>query len=132
MKIKKISIVFLVFLILGIGGYQYVFKSHRDISKESAAVTLVASDFYTLVTKEANRQEYLDKTVQLTGSVTEIDTDNFTLDHTIICYTDTLTIAKITLDQVLVIKGRSIGFDELLQMPKIDQTTLLETKKNEP
>lgn len=128
MKTKKIISALIIILILAIGGYLYVFKEHRDISKESAAISLSATDFFALFKNQDTGKNYLDKTVQLTGTVTEIDSDNFTLDNQIICYTDSLTIGQLTIDQGVVIKARSIGFDELLDMPKLDQTTVLKTK----
>ena len=107
--------------------YNYMYKEHRDIQTEKAdfkfQTKLFANEFSEDIIKASAL--YLDKTIQLTGIVTEIESDNFTLDDVVVCYTDSITIKKISLKNTFLVKGRSIGYDELLGLIKLDQVTIM-------
>ena len=119
---------FLIVLLLGIG-YAYMYKGHRNISEEkvdfSATSLQLNAEYQDDIA--AATTKYLDKIIELEGKVTDVESDNFTLDDLVLCYTDTITIKRVKLSSVLKVKGRSIGYDELLEYIKIDFVTI--TKK---
>ncbi|QOD61772.1 hypothetical protein H9I45_04815 [Polaribacter haliotis] len=126
MKHKYLSIALLVLLVVVFFGYNYMYKNHRNISNENAHYKLNVENFYKNY-KESPKiatKKFLDKTIELTGTVTEIESDNFMMDDKVIFYTDSLVIKAIFIGKKITVKGRSIGYDELLENPKIDQTTI--------
>lgn len=119
--------IFIAFLCL-FGVLFFVFlinKPHRDISNEPTVFQL---DSHALLSNfmedeaEASIQ-YLDQTIEVYGRVTEINMNFLTLDDKIYCKFDDNT-PKISLNTNLKVKGRCIGFDELLELIKLDQCTL--------
>ena len=104
-----------------------MYKDHRDISTEKAQFTKkskeLVDEYQTNI--EATTTKYLDKTIEIEGRITDIESDNFTLNNAIVCYTDSITIQKIKIDRTLKVKGRSIGYDELLEYIKLDQVIII-------
>lgn len=128
MRKRKYLLFFLFILILSIIiGYNYMYKEHRDISSEKADFTLTSKELmneYKIDLDDATTK-FLDKTIQLDGIVTDVESDNFTLNDVIICYTDSITIQNINITEEVKVKGRSIGYDELLEYIKLDQVTII-------
>lgn len=128
MQKKKYLLLFFVILVLSvIIGYNYMYKDHRDISTEKVQFTKKAKELVDeyQIDIEATTTKYLDKTIEIEGRITDIESDNFTLNNAIVCYTDSITIQKIKIDGTLKVKGRSIGYDELLEYIKLDQVIII-------
>jgi len=104
-----------------------MYKSHRDIATEvpdfSMESKALGADF--LKDTEKSTAKYVDKTIQISGKVTEIESDNFTLDQLIVCYADSTTIKEVQINSNVYVKGRSIGYDELLGLVKLDQISII-------
>ena len=120
-----ISIVLLILSVMAM--YNYMYKSHRDIATEvpdfSMESKALGADF--LKDTEKSTAKYVDKTIQISGKVTEIESDNFTLDQLIVCYADSTTIKEVQINSNVYVKGRSIGYDELLGLVKLDQISII-------
>ena len=108
-------------------GYNYMYKNHRDISSEKAKFVIEAPDFIKEYNTALERSitKYLDKTIQLKGAITDIDAESFTLNKMIICYADSITLKSIKRNSIINVKGRNIGYDELLDLIKLDQVTII-------
>ena len=86
---KQVKIVItLVLLLLGVYfAYNYMYQDHRDIKEEKAVVLISASELVNYF-NENNSEKVLNKTVQFSGIITEIDTKNITLDDKVQCSFD--------------------------------------------
>ncbi len=126
-KRKFFYLLSILFLLSGVIGYNYIYKDHRNIANENALFKRKSTELIEEYQQnvDATTTKYLDKTIEIDGEVTAIETDNFTLNDVIVCYTDSLTIREIKLATVIRVKGRSIGYDELLEYIKFDQITLI-------
>ena len=122
---KQVKIVIaLVFVSLGLYfAYNYMYQDHRDIKAEKAVVLIPASELISYF-NENNSKKVLNKTVQVSGIITEIDTKNITLDDKVQCSFDT-EIKNLNLNETITVKGRCIGFDELFDVAKIDQSSII-------
>lgn len=122
---KQVKIVIaLVFVSLGLYfAYNYMYQDHRDIKAEKAVVLIPASELISYF-NENNSKKVLNKTVQVSGIITEIDTKNITLDDKVQCSFDA-EIKNLNLNETITIKGRCIGFDELFDVAKIDQSSII-------
>ncbi len=128
---KKSKIVLFSFFIGLIATFlilRYVYKDHRDIATESASFSLVSTELITEFTTDAETatKKYLDQTVELSGTVSSISDSYFTLNQSIVCYTDSISISKLTSSQAIKAKGRFIGYDDLLGEIKFDQVTIIQ------
>ena len=116
-------------LLLAVFGYLYfgvLYKDQRNITTEKAAFSTTASvltEEYTKDSKSADLK-YLNKTIEVTGKVNEVQEAAVVLDPAVLCSFDS-SVSKSTANTV-TIKGRCIGFDELFGEVKLDQCTIKE------
>lgn len=75
---KKIIIVVISILVLAFIAYNYMYKSHRDISTETISYTTSVAEIYNAFQKNDSlaNAKYLDKTVEINGKITNIDVTN--------------------------------------------------------
>ena len=129
---KKWIFFVIVLLIGGVLLYNYVYKDHRDIENEEPFFIVTSEDLiteFTLDNKIAS-EKYLDKTIQIIGMVTSLDGNVLQVESVISCYfKDTLNSNQL-LNKKIEIKGRCIGYDELLEEIKIDQCVILTKSYN--
>lgn len=124
---KKTLIILALIIIAGITSYFYVYRDHRDIGTETATFTVDASDFASEFSKdyEAVIEKYLNQVVIVNGKVSEVEDMAVSIDNSVYCLFDT-KIENISTNSSLTVKGRCIGYDELMEIVKLDQSTLIE------
>ncbi|GGI57915.1 OB-fold protein [Winogradskyella haliclonae] len=129
MKRNKIYIILLVVILAAYFGYNYIYQEHRDISAETADYTINASDFIAefINDSETAQTKYLNKTIVIHGDITAQTDNSITLNTSIFC--SLLEPNTISQDTIVSMKGRCIGYDDLLEEIKLDQCTL--TKINQ-
>ncbi|MDH7448064.1 OB-fold protein [Aquimarina sp. 2201CG14-23] len=125
---KKLLIGIIILLIAGFIGYKYVYQSHRDIQGEEAAFTVnaieLAKEFAD--SPDESSKKYLNKTIIVTGQLTEIEPNAVMLSEAAYCSFDTNhSISDTTLNSSYTIKARCIGYDELLEVIKLDQASVI-------
>jgi preprotein translocase subunit YajC len=131
-KIMKNKIIItVVILVLGAFGlYQYAYKSQRDISTEKAEmetnVKNLESEF--AMNDSLANIKYLDKTINIYGKITNIDlkTKSIVLDEKVYITFLNNVSSTLKLQNNVKVKGRFIGFDDLLSEFRIDQATIQE------
>lgn len=126
---KKILIILLLSLIIGISVYFYAYQDHRDIDTEIADYVVTVSGLEKDFTFNDSLAyiKYQDKTIELTAQVTTIDTANKGIvlgEKVFATFKDSLP-KEIVAGKSLKIKGRFLGYDELLQEFKIDQSSIV-------
>ncbi len=129
MKFKWIFIL-LLFLILVWVGYSYIYKGHRDISSESGMkISSVENIFNEFKQNENNaNKRYLDKVIQVKGKVTQIDSiqKTITIDEKLFSSFQKVDFENCKLNSTLVLKGRFIGYDDLLEELKMDNCVIIQ------
>lgn len=128
MKKKALLIGGLVAAALLWGVYTFVFNAqHRNIAKEDATVTLSADALFTaFITDEATAtKRYLDKVIALSGVVSTIENENDAVLNGKIQVRFSTTSVPLVNQKAVTVKGRCVGYDELLELVKIDQATLI-------
>ena len=127
---KKKRLITAVVVLLGLGAlvygyYGYLYKDARNISEEEAAHIVSADKLagdYAANTQEADAK-YLNKTLEIQGTVTEVRDSVMILDNAVFCGMHSAH-EKNNLNKTITIKGRCIGYDELFGEVKLDQCTL--------
>lgn len=114
MAIPVVAVVALVIL------YQYVFQGPRDIAKETAQHHFSADAFFK-VFEDGDGATYLDQVLQINGEVTEVGPKTAVLENKIQMYLNSTSTEGIEVGKSYVFKGRCVGFDDLLELVKIDQ-----------
>ncbi|TYA57308.1 OB-fold protein [Formosa maritima] len=122
---KKIIILF--FIIIAFVAYKYVFQNHRDIQSESASFIMstheLSKEFQ--INPNDSQLKYLDKTIQITGVISELNNLSMTLDETVYCLFLESLDSTLILNKKVIIKGRFIGYDDLLEQIKLDQCNII-------
>lgn len=126
---SKRKIFFLSFgVVVALVVYSYMYKDHRDISKEKAQYDLSAltlSEAFGEDYKTAN-EKYLNQTLLIRGSITEIEPQALILNNSVYVSTKSPLASVPSLNTNVVVKGRCIGYDELLEWVKLDQASVIE------
>ena len=124
-------ITFLIVLIIaGIIGYNYIYQDHRDIENEAAEFTMPTSELATLFADNAvtAEQKFLNKTIEITGRISDLNTNDITIDDKVFCqFSDNIETALDKNDKAKI-KGRVIGYDDLLEQVKLDQCIIINHK----
>lgn len=123
---KKTVIAFFALAIIGFGAYyfynHFLYKEARNISTEKASFTIKSSDFFKEYRANPTKADskYLNKTIKISGIVTEVSDSTLTIDQKIFCQM-TQKAASNLLNKSISIKGRCIGYDDLFEQVKFDQ-----------
>lgn len=123
---KKIKIILLSIVVVGIIGYfgfnYIIYGGERNIAKEETAFTVSSKDLSKEFSEdiEKSNKKYLEKAIAVQGIVTNLSGKELILDNSIICNLKQLDLS-ITKNQIITIKGRVVGYDDLMGELKIDQ-----------
>lgn len=128
MNIKKF-LLFLVLIIAAIGVllFNYINKTHRNVSKEDATISITAKEFHSIfiTNQDQFNNKYLDKVIELKGVVTTIESNSIILnDNFFIVFKDSI-LQSISINDKVFVKGRYVGYDDLLEQLKFDQAILM-------
>jgi sRNA-binding regulator protein Hfq len=122
----KIVAIILVVLITGFFIYNYVMTGGaRNLEKEksefSTSAVVIFGEFSS--NSEIATTKYLNKAVEISGKVTNVDENVITLDEKVSC--QLLVSEKVEVNGQLKIKGRVTGYDDLLEELKLDQCLIV-------
>ena len=109
-------------LFLGFGSYQYVMKGGgRNIETETADYQVQAKDLLVEFNTDAATatKKYLNKTVEISGKVTALEKQQLIIENSIVCDFSKNSTARLGMPSK--IKGRLLGYDDLLGEIKLDQ-----------
>jgi hypothetical protein len=125
-SIKIVLVVLLMCIIAFFGARYYAYHfGQRDLQSEETKFTVTSSEIVNeFVTNVAvANQKYLEKPIVVTGKVTTVSGNNVLLDQSINCTFEKADLS-IKENQTLNVKGRVIGFDDLLGELKMDMCNL--------
>jgi tRNA_anti-like len=124
---RKWLILLIILLLLPFVGYKYIYQDHRDIQKESAEFVLFSIKIVNEFSQNSTKAEkkYLNKTIEISGVITEVNKKDLTINNKIFCLFNNTINSAIKINQNIKIKGRCIGYDNLLELVKIDQSTII-------
>ena len=122
-NIKIIGILFVAVLLVGFSVYNYVFYGGaRDLASEEVAYSVTSKNITAEFAANilAATTKYSDKAIAVSGIVTAVTDSIVTIDNTIICNFK-IPDTNIKNEQAITIKGRLVGFDDLMGELKLDQ-----------
>jgi len=106
-------------------GYKYTYHGHRDISDEKEVfndTALVLKQYFHENIDESS-DKYLNKTIVVSGVISEIESNAIMIDDNVYCVFDK-DIDEFSIGKQVKVKGRCLGYDELLEVVKIDQSII--------
>ncbi len=130
-KKNKIVVGIILLVILGVVAFPFV-KNYfvysygkRDVQSETAAFTITTKNIVAEFTAnaEASNKKYLEKPVAVSGTITSVNDKEVILDETVNC--NLLAVdTSLKEGQAVTIKGRVVGYDDLLGELKLDNCNL--------
>jgi len=125
---KKYSIagfLALLFAIIGIVAYNYMYQDHRDIASEKFDFELKPSLLSIAMSNTNEAVNYVDRVIQTEGIITAIEQNSVILDDLVQVNFSADDLNALSIRKKVTIKGRCVGYDDLLELVKIDQATLV-------
>ena len=106
-------------------------KPHKDFDKSPIEDTIESIDlisFYQDNPDNANAR-FLDKFILVIGTITDIEKNIIILDNSIVCTLDPSQIItnQININNEVSVKGRCIGYDDLLEEVRIDHSFIMKS-----
>jgi len=127
---RKILYIFIliVCVVLATATYFYLYQNHRDVSREQVSYTVdVASLTNEFLSDEnAANKKYLDKTILIKGNITMVSYEEnaIVLDNKVFATFAAEVPSNLNASESVKVKGRFLGYDDLLEQLKIDQCTI--------
>ncbi len=130
MKKRNIFIIVAVCLILGAFAlYKYIYQGHRDIATEEVSFSVPVETISREFAADQNlaNNKYADKTISVAGTVTSLDTAANTIiinEKMSVIFTEP-TVSNLKQSQQIEVKGRFVGYDDLLEELKMDKASII-------
>ena len=122
-KVVFIASVMMVLVVGVVNVYKYISMSPKDVVEITPEYVGDATEFNFLVTD--NLSYWTGKVVQITGKVTELTEYGVVMNGTIFCqFENGDDLQSIVENQQINIKGKLVGFDEILMEIKLNQCIL--------
>lgn len=128
---KKIKIAIGVIAFVLISAYivkSVIYKPHALIEQQESVYKGEALGFLESIKVDVS--QWQDKIVELSGKITSKDDQGIMLNNAIYCQLNTVEdLVLLSEGEEVFIKGRIIGYDDLLEELKLDKTIIINTKK---
>ena len=125
-RLKILGLLAVVVIVSFFAIRYYVYNAgKRDIQSEETAFAVsskaIVKDFTSNTT--ASNKKYLEKPIAVSGTITSVNDKEVILDNSVNCnfLTSSNSLKK---DQKVIIKGRVVGYDDLLGEVRLDQCNL--------
>ncbi len=120
-------ILIIVVIVIGVIVYNYIYQKHRNISEENPEFIMNVDEIKNQFLSNSldSEQKYLNKILEITGNLSEFNSKQLTLDQMVFCQMKDPLNLSLKKDMVLTIKGRFIGYDDLLEQVKLDQCIII-------
>jgi uncharacterized protein YxeA len=128
---KKLTILFLVvFVVFSIlVGINILYKPHKDIANSNVDFTINSKELFEEFSKDEKKafKMYSNKVIESSGRISTIDLESksIVLDSILFYQFDQSIDSTLKLNQNIKIKARLVGYDELMNEIKLDQSTIL-------
>lgn len=123
---KKFKIIFIslaIFLIVAFWSYNYVMHcGERNLESEDTAFVVSPNQITKEFTTDINQanKKYLEKAIAVQGIVTDIIENQIIIGNSVVC-TFQKSENSIHKNQIITVKGRVVGYDDLMGELKLDQ-----------
>ncbi|GAB1858209.1 hypothetical protein MHTCC0001_30460 [Flavobacteriaceae bacterium MHTCC 0001] len=127
MKMRVTNILVIAIVLFGLIGYSiygYMYREHRHIASEDIDYTLSSNDLKNIMRVDTLSDQFIDKVIQTEGIITAVEQNSVLINDAIqVNFTNT-DVSALQPQATLSIKGRCVGYDDLLEVVKIDQATI--------
>ncbi|NJB70142.1 DNA/RNA endonuclease YhcR with UshA esterase domain [Saonia flava] len=104
---------------------QYLYGEHRNIASEKATMEISATELESRFASNQSltSKNLLDKVIAVHGKINAIEINSVIIDNKVQANLLNGNMDNIAVGDIITVKGRCIGYDDLLEIVKIDQAT---------
>ncbi len=125
---KKLILVFITLsVVLGYFSFNYImYGGARDIQKEESAYKVSSKAIIEEFFKNTNvaTKKYIDKSIEINGVITSVNDSLVSVDESVLCKMKEINKSAVIVGKNVSVKGRVIGFDDLMGEIKLDECVL--------
>ncbi len=123
-KKSKWVLIILIFVLIGAySAYKYAYKPHTTIEELTVDFSGTSEDLMAKVVEDFTL--WNNKVVELSGIITSKGEKGITLNNAIYCqFREDVSFSELELNQSIKLKGRLIGYDDLLNELKLNRCIL--------
>jgi glutaredoxin-related protein len=129
MRKKLLIIIPVLIAVVAFAGYRFLYKAHRDISSEDVEFTLTVNSLQKefMENDSLANAKYADKTIVISGKITAVDAEShsITVDEKLSATMKDKADVNVAPQSKVRIKGRFVGYDDLLEELKMDQVSII-------
>lgn len=133
MKKKTLYIALVVVSIILVSAYaikSYIYKAHRDIATEVIDYEMQTTALSDVMHNSKQALKYIDKVVKTSGVITAVEPNSILIDDKVqVNFINNNMLNNLSPSSTIIIKGRCVGYDDLLEIVKIDQATIINQSK---
>lgn len=127
---ENLKIAIVIIFLAAAGLYFYLYQGHRNISSEEATYAVSVDNFQKEFSENDSiaNSKYLDNTIEVYGKISGVDVSSnaIIIDDKVFATAKNLNINKLSVGKNIKVKGRFIGYDDLLENYKLDQITIID------
>ncbi len=106
--------------------YKTLYPEHRNIAAQSADFILSANELTQEMSQTEMAKKYGDKVIHTYGRISAIDGNIVTLEDGVVVNLLDVSGHVLEIGDSIAIKGRCIGYDDLLEEVKLDQASIIQ------
>jgi hypothetical protein len=131
---KKVITILAILVILAVAVfacYKYLMTGGaRNVAEETPAFTITAEQLALEFNENepAAAAKYVNKTVVVSGNITQTEKNTIILNGSVLCTLNSTTANVQLSGGMLELKGRVVGYDDLMQEVHLDQCFITNTK----
>ena len=123
MKRKIVFLIVMLGLVAGAyTGYKYLYKDHRNIGEEVSVMEVGADDLQRMF-QNSEAESVINKTLTVFGTITQIEGNSITINDKVQCSFENM-LEQLAIGDKVRVKGRCMGYDDLFEIVKLDQSTI--------
>ena len=123
---KKLAIIILTLIfIIGIFYFFTYQNKHTDWIDIKPQISLSAQELLQTF-QNGGENDLINKVVQISGTITALDDSLYILDKTVVCKPAVNIESNITEKEFVTVKGRCVGYDDLLMEVRLDHVVVME------
>lgn len=124
---KKLIVAVFVFTVIGYFSVNYIlYGGARDIQKEESAYTVSSKSIIDEFSNNSSTatKKYLDKSIEVTGVISSVNDSLVSIDESVLCTMKEINKSAVIVGKNVSVKGRVIGFDDLMGEIKLDECVI--------
>ena len=123
---KKLAIILLILIfIIGIFYFFTYQKKHIDWIHIQPQISLSVQELLQNF-QNGEGNDLINKVVQISGTITALDDSLYILDKAVVCKPAVNIESNITEKEFVTVKGRCVGYDDLLMEVRLDHVVVME------